>query len=244
MITTVAGATARSLLARRRALLMLLLAALPVLFGVIAYLRGPMGDPAAQVAETLDLVVVGMLLPLLALVFGTAALGAELEDGSAIHLLTKPVARWRIVTAKILAAALLAAGLAGVTTLLTGLLVGGLHGAAGVAIAYTVAVVVGAVLYVTVFVALSILTTRALIIGLAYVVIWEGTLAGLFEGTRVLSIRQYVGSIAVAINPSAAVPGSDVLGPATAVAGTVIVLVVAFLVAVRALERLRLSAGD
>jgi ABC-2 type transport system permease protein len=244
MIKVIAGATARSLLARRRAVLMLLLTGLPVLFGVIAYLRGPVGDPVDQTAGTLDLVVVGMLLPLLALVFGTAALGAELEDGSAIHLLTKPVARWRIVTAKIVAAAPLAAGLTGAATLLTGLLVGGQHGAAGVALAYTVAVVVGAVLYVTVFVALSILTTRALIIGLAYIVIWEGMLAGLFEGTRALSIRQYVGSIAAAIDPAASVPGSAALAPATAVAGTVIVLVVAFLVAVRALERYQLSAGD
>ena len=44
--------------------------------------------------------------------------------------------------------------------------------------------------YVAVFLALSAFTSRALAIGLAYVLLWEGVLAGLFEGTRTFSIRQ------------------------------------------------------
>ena len=34
------------------------------------------------------------------------------------------------------------------------------------------------------------MTSRALIVGLGYTLIWEGVLAGLLEGTRFLSIRQ------------------------------------------------------
>ena len=40
----------------------------------------------------LDGLVVTTLLPLAALVYGTAALGAEIEDGTAVYLLSKPVA--------------------------------------------------------------------------------------------------------------------------------------------------------
>lgn len=242
MIATIAGATARSLLARRRAVLMVLLAALPVLFGLVARLGGPLDDPAATAVAMIDRAVVGMLLPLLALVFGTAALGAELEDGTAIHLLTKPVPRWRIVAAKLIAAAPIAAGLAGASTLLAGLLIGGDAGV-GATAAYTLGVVVGAVLYTTLFVALSVLTSRALIIGLVYVVVWEGMLAGLFEGTRVLSIRQYVGSIAAAVDPSGTVTGAA-LAPTAVLLATLAVFVAAFAVAVRGLERHEISTGD
>ena len=244
MIATIAGVTVRALLSRRRALLMALLAAIPVLIGLLSRIRGRPGDAATQVAAMLEPSVVATLLPLVALVFGTAALGAELEDGSAIHLLTKPVARWRIVVAKLLAAAPVTAALVGGATLLTGLLIGGDRGAAGLTLVYTGAVAVGAIVYVMLFVTLSVLTTRALIVGLAYVAIWEGMLAGLFEGTRVLSVRQYVIGIAAALDPSASVGHVAPLEPAVAVAGTVLVLAGSFLVAVRALERHEIASGD
>lgn len=244
MILTIAGVTVRALLSRRRAVLMLLLAAVPVLVGLLARVRGRPGDAVEQVANMLEPSVVATLLPLIALVFGTAALGAELEDGSAIHLLTKPIARWRIVVAKILAAVPITAVLAGGATLLTGMLIGGDRGAAGVTVVYTLAVLVGAVVYVTLFIALSVLTTRALIVGLVYVAVWEGMLGGLFEGTRVLSVRQYVVGIVAALDPSGVEGLLAPLSPATAVVGALVVSGVAFVVAVRALERYQLSAGD
>ena len=45
----------------------------------------------------------------------------------------------------------------------------------------------GALEYSAVFVALSLVTSRALVFGLAYVLIWEGVVAGLFAGTRTFS---------------------------------------------------------
>lgn len=244
MILTIAGVTIRALLARRRALLMGLLAAVPVLVALLARIRGTSGDAVEQTAEVLDPAVIGSLLPLIALVFGTAAIGAELEDGSAIHLLTKPVARWRIVAAKILAAAPVAAVLAGGAALLTGLLIGGDRGGLGVTLVYTLVAAVGALVYVTLFVALSVLTSRALVLGLVYVAVWEGMLGGLFEGTRVVSVRQHLAGIAAAIDPAARVDPGDPLSPATAVIGAALVFGLAFLVAVRRLEGYQISAGD
>jgi ABC-2 type transport system permease protein len=244
MITTIAGATLRSLLARRRAVLMVLLAGVPVLVGLLARLQDPTGDALDRTADVLESLVVATLLPLLALVFGTAALGAELEDGSAIHLLTKPVARWRIVAAKVLAAVPVAAGMAGGATLLTGLLVSGDQGGTGLAVAFTLAVIAGAAVYVVLFVALSILTTRALIVGLAYIVVWEGMLAGLFEGTRILSVRQYVISFATALDPSGTMDASDALALPVAIVGAAVMVAAALVVAIRGLERYEIAAGD
>ena len=59
------------------------------------------------------------------------------------------------------------------------------------AVGFAIGAAVAATLYVVVFLALSLLTSRALAIGLVYILVWEGVLAGLFAGTRSLSIRQY-----------------------------------------------------
>lgn len=244
MIATIAAVSVRALLSRRRVLLMLLLAAVPVAVGLLARVRGLPGDPVERTATIVELMIIRTVLPLVALVFGTAVLGAELEDGTAIHLLTKPVARWRIVAAKDLAAAPATMLLTVGATLLTGLAVGGGSETLSVTLALAVAVAVGSLLYVVVSVALSILTSRALIVGLVYVILWEGTLAGLFEGTRVLSIRQYTLSIAAALDPAAVTGTTPPLDVSTAVPAAVIVLVAAFVVAVRQLERHEIAAGD
>ena len=73
--------TLRALLGRRRTLLMLLLA------GDAGPPRAPRPGqrrraPAETLGPTIDGFVVRIVLPLIALVFGTAALGSELEDGT------------------------------------------------------------------------------------------------------------------------------------------------------------------
>lgn len=244
MIATIGTVTFRALLSRRRALLMLLLAAVPVGIGLLARFRGLPGDPVARTVDTVEVLVIQTVLPLVALVFGTAALGAELEDGTAIHLLTKPVARWRIVAGKLLAAAPITAALVIGATLLTGLAIGGERGTLEVTLALTIAVAVGSLLYVVVFIALSIVTGRALIVGLIYTVIWEGLLAGLFEGTRALSIRQYTMSIAAALDPSGAIQPDAPLAIGTALPAAVIVLVAGSVLATLALQRYEITAGD
>ena len=62
-----------------------------------------------------------------------------------------------------------------------------------------VAVLAGGTAYAAAFTTLGVVTSRALIVGLAYTVLWEGVLAGLLEGTRYLSIRQATLGIAAAL---------------------------------------------
>src|SRR5258708_40350013 len=42
----------------------------------------------------------GVLLPITALVFGTSAFGGEVEDGTLIYLMVKPVPRWQLTFSK------------------------------------------------------------------------------------------------------------------------------------------------
>ena len=117
--------TVRGLLDRRRTLVMIGLAALPVLVGLIIRLSGGRSDAP----EILDTLVVRTVLPLIALVVGTAAIGSEVEDGTAVFVLAKPIPRWQVALAKVSVAAGLTVALVVPPILLTGLLVGGLSSA-------------------------------------------------------------------------------------------------------------------
>jgi ABC-2 type transport system permease protein len=196
---TLVDVTLRGLVGRRRTVLLVLLAMLPIGLALLARLGGEAPDAAAA----LDALVVRIVLPLIALVFGTAALGAEIEDGTAVYLLTKPIARLHIVVAKVVVAALLTAALVAPSALATGLLMGGGDEGLAATLAVTPAVIIGSLLYAAAFVAVSVVTTRALVIGLVYVVIWEGILAGILVGTRIFSIREAVLGFAGVLAPDA-----------------------------------------
>lgn len=195
----IAGVTLRALLGRKRSILMLILAGVPVLLGLLVRLDG---SEITNVGDTLDELIVLTVLPLIALVFGTAALGSELDDGTAIHILARPIPRWSIVVPKLVVGGSLTAALIVPSTLLTGVLLGGTDDDTIRAIlAYAVATFIGAYVYTAVFVALSVLTSRGLILGLAYTLIWEGILSGILPGTQVVSVREYLKGIVAALGP-------------------------------------------
>jgi len=193
----ITAVTLRGLLGRRRTLLMVLLVGLPVLVALL----GRIAEGSLEVDRILDPLGIRTILPLVALVFGTAALGSELEDGTAVFLIIKPIPRWRIIGAKMLVAAGLTIALIMPAMVATGIVAGGFGpGSLSTTFAYALAASLGGAAYASAFVALSAFTGRALIIGLAYTLIWEGTLAGLLEGTRFLSIRQATLGIAAGLS--------------------------------------------
>jgi ABC-2 type transport system permease protein len=198
VIGTIAEVTLRALLGRRRTILLLLLAGLPVLVALLARLGGGRLDAA----PILDAMIVRLVLPLTALVFGTAALGSELDDGTAVYILLKPVARWQVVIAKVGVAGLLSAALAVGSSLLTGVLAGG-AGPTSIGTTLGVAFATGfaAFAYTALFVAASAVTSRALVFGLVYVLIWEGVLAGILEATKIVSVREATLGLASALAP-------------------------------------------
>jgi ABC-2 type transport system permease protein len=234
MILAIADATARAVLGRRRTILLALLAAVPVLVALLA--RGGGVSATETTALSIDLLVVRAVLPIVALVLGTGALGSELEDGTAVYVLASPVARWRIVVAKLLVAFVGTAILAGGSTLLTGLILAEDAASFGLVWASVLGVLVGAAVYCALFVALSLVTTRAFIVGLIYVLVWEGALASLFGGTRFLSVRQYVVGVADGIGQPPGQPFGDTLPLESALMLAVVVFVLA---AALAVERLR-----
>lgn len=241
MIATmpITAVTLRGLLGRRRTLLMVLLVGLPVLVAVLLRVAGS----DVNVDRILDPMIVRTILPLVALVFGTAALGSELEDGTAVYLIIKPIPRWRIIAAKMLVAAGLTVALIMPATVATGILVAGFGpGSMATTFAYALAASAGGAAYACAFVALSAFTGRALIIGLAYTLIWEGVLAGLLEGTRFLSIRQATLGIAAGLDEPPF--GQAPLELPLSVAIIALVIVGSFVLGSLRLARFEIRGGD
>jgi len=203
IFATIASVSLRALLGRRRTLLMVLLAAMPILLGLIV--RANSDQLSLKIlGQTLDGIVTRTCLPLIAIVFGTAALGSELEDGTGVHLLTKPIDRWIIIVSKTLVAGTLTAVLIVPSTVISGILMGGTGGdEIAVTFAFALSVLVGSYLYTAIFLVLSAITTRGLLIGLAYALIWEGIVAGLLPGSQAFSVREYLTGIVQALAPQA-----------------------------------------
>ncbi len=101
MNTTVMDLTARGLLGRRRALALL---ALPAVLIVLALLFRILGEPDTATVVRIMNLGFGTVVPLLGVIVGTGAIGPEIEDGSILYLLSKPLSRTRIVLSKLIVA--------------------------------------------------------------------------------------------------------------------------------------------
>ncbi|GID96754.1 ABC transporter permease subunit [Amorphoplanes digitatis] len=196
-MSTVAWITARGLFGRRRVLLLLPLPALLIGLALLceAYDVNP-ADWGEPVLVGLGLAVV---LPVVSLIVGTGVLGSEVDDGTIVHILTKPLPRRDIILAKLGVAIVVSAVTAAVPLFVAGTLAD----SARLGAALAIAAAIGACAYSAFFLMLSLLTRRPVLLGLVYILIWEGLLSRFISGTRVLSIQQYVITIADKITPTA-----------------------------------------
>jgi ABC-2 type transport system permease protein len=192
---TVAGITLRATLGRRRAFAFAIPAVILIALTLVLRASRPAGPWPDQVLGDFGFSV---LLPFTALIIGTSVLGAEIDDGSVLHLLATPVRRSEVVLTKFAVATLLTAAFAAVPELIAGLIA---PNSGKLAWALFVGALVGSVIYSAVFVMASVLTTRAIAVGLLYVLIWEGLLANLVGGVRILSVAHYSLGVANAIDP-------------------------------------------
>lgn len=232
--------TARGLLGRRRIVLVGLLGLAPVGVAIILVLGGELATPAEVTRQLYESLVLTTVVPLVALILGTTAIGAEIDDGTVIHLLAKPVGRAWIVLAKMLVAGAAGVMICATSVLVTGLLLVGLD-EPRLVLGMLAGTVVSVAAYTAVFVTLSVWTGRALIAGLGYVLLWEGFIASFFSGTRLLSIREYGLAVAAGIagREAGSLPSDVTL--ATGLVLAAVVTAVAFSLGARRLARFEIS---
>jgi ABC-2 type transport system permease protein len=225
------------LLAGRRLVLIALLVAPPLVVQAV-FAAGADIDPATFTLELFRQLVLPVLLPVVTLTFATSSLGSELRDGTVTNLLLKPIPRAAVLGAKYLAAVvsslvvllpaeavghLIVAGGLGSTDLLAGMLL---------------ATTVGALAYCALGVLLSLLMARALLVGLAYALLWEGAVVSVAPSAASLSIRGYTEGVLAAVLGGGGPELTTRLGPVSATVLAAVVTLAALVLAVRRLERM------
>jgi ABC-2 type transport system permease protein len=187
MNATVAQLTARGLLGRRRALLLLLLPV--VLVGIAAVVRTVAGTDDGTAIGLVGGFGLGTIVPLVALLAGTGAVGPEIDDGSIVYLLSKPISRFTILLSKLAVAV-------GVTLAFGALPVGVAmlviaESPGTLVLPFLAAAVAACVAYAALFLCLAVVTRNAVVVGLLYAIVWETTIAGFVAGAQNLSVRQW-----------------------------------------------------
>ena len=189
---TVLWLTRRQLFAKQRLAVAVGLMLVPTMISLIY--RVTTDNPAADATGYLGMmyrgIVLGALLPITALVFGTSAFGGEVEDGTLIYLMVKPVPRWHLSLSKYVVA--LAATLAVImpAIFLAWLATPG-NTPVRVPLSYAVGSAVGSIIYCAIFVTLGISSRRALALGLLYIVAFENVLSRNVAGAKSLSVREF-----------------------------------------------------
>lgn len=136
----------------------------------------------------------GLVLPVVALVFAGAAIGDLRDDKTLVYLWLRPMDRWPIVLGAALAAGTLAAPITIAPIVLAAILTGAGN---GVVAATLLATVVGLIAYVAVFTLFGVWLKRFIVWGLAYILIWEGFIAQAGAGVARIALRKYTRSILV-----------------------------------------------
>ncbi|TLS41495.1 ABC transporter permease [Streptomyces montanus] len=189
---TVARLTYRGLLGRRRALI---LGALPVLLIVISIAVRVFAGADDQVAsDVLGGFALATMVPIIGVIAGTGAIGPEIDDGSVVYLLAKPIKRPTIIFTKLIVAIAVTMAFSAIPTFLAGMILNG--NGQQIAVAYTVAALVASIAYAALFLLLGTVTRHAVVFGLVYALVWEALFGSLVSGARTLSVQQW--SLAVA----------------------------------------------
>jgi ABC-2 type transport system permease protein len=153
-----------------------------------------------------------LLLALTALIVGSSVLGAELDDGSILHLLATPVSRRTIVLSKYLVAVALTVVIVAIPLYIASAIATG--GSSKLAIGLLVGALAGSLIYNAIFLMLTAVVSPgpALAIGLLYILLWEGLLASLVPGVGLLSADHYSLAIANSIAHNSALQPNLTVG--------------------------------
>lgn len=235
--TTVAWLGLRSLFGRRRGVLLFVL---PLVLLGLAILVRVLIDSTAVADDILHQLGLVVVVPLVALIATTGVLSSEIDDGSVVYLLAKPLSRLSIVASKLLVAFACVLVFAAVPLLIAGLIMKSETARMGVG--FAVGGFAGGLAYCALFALASVLTRHAVVVGLVYVLIWEGLLGGLLDGIRWLSVTWWAAAITDEVTGGPALV--EKMGATYAIAATAVVTIGATLLASHKLRGYNYTADE
>lgn len=187
MNATVARLTMSTLFGHRRGLLLFILPA--ALLALCVLLALTVDDTADFSTALLQLFGLAVIIPLISLLAATGALATEIDDGSIVYLLSKPLKRSTIVLTKAAVAIGVIFVLGAVPMTLTGSILD--HSDLRTALAFGFGSLVAGIAYTAIFIALSAMSGNAVTIGLIYALLWEGVMGQYVDGAKTLSVQQW-----------------------------------------------------
>jgi ABC-2 type transport system permease protein len=230
--------TLRALLLQRRTILLGLLAAAPVVMAsVYAIAARADADHLNFYSHLVQQLFIPTIAAVVALVIGVSAIGDEREDGTILYLVATPQSRLGLIATKIAAAWTATLVLLAPSLVVSAVLI--LKGATDLSsLVWPLAGIALATLaYCAVAAWLSLRTRRPIVIGVLYILLWEGSIATFAASASKLSIAAYGRALVAERLPEAAAP---VVGPAPAAAILAAVAAVTCWLGARALVRVEL----
>lgn len=173
-----------------RVVLIAVMSGVSVLIGAVTRGRG---DDAIEGAVAISSVFgLGLMVPIVALVLASSALGDLVADETLVYLWQRPSPRWAIAAGAWLSSLTVAVPATVIPLAASALLT---SNDTGTALAVASANGLAAVAYTGLFVLLGLIVRRSLVVGLAYLFIWELFVARVGAGAAKLSINTYPASI-------------------------------------------------
>ncbi len=195
MNRTIVRLSAQAIGGRRRGLALLVI---PLALLVLAVIVRSLTDGQVGFDAVVGLGFT-LALPLVALLAATAVLGPEVDDGSIVYLLAKPVSRHVIAMSKYAAAWSATMLLGALPVAVVALVLDASEPRR--ALALGVGAAVSGTVYAALFLGLAALTRHAVVVGLLYTLFWEGVLGSVFAGVRWLSVGSWGRGVAAEVSP-------------------------------------------
>lgn len=184
---TIFRLTLRQMTGVRRLLIIAGLAALPIVLGIWLRAIGA-GDDATSLVEFL---IAGAIMPLVSLIVAAPVFADEVDDRTLANLILTPINRWQIALPKVAAAMLVAGAPLVVGAFVTAMVVYWDDGDRVVtAFGVALGMLIGTICYSSFFAFAGTVTTRAVVLGLVYILAWESTLANVAPGLKYLSLSK------------------------------------------------------
>ena len=218
----------RGTLTRGRVLGLGAMAVLPIILALGLRAGNPPDPATAAYRDLVETYCLGVLTPVVTLVLASAVLGDTAEDRTFVYLWLKPVPRWKMTVAATLVTLTGAVPLAVVPSAVAAGIAGSVP---RLALGAVVATGVAAAAYSALFLGLGLRVRRALVWGLAYVLIWEGAVAHTARGAARVSVQVQARTLLAAVCSHA--PPRNAVATPTAIIAPIVAVVVALLLTTR-----------
>lgn len=179
-----------------------------VAFGLFLAGRSFVGISAGRATvdtySTLSSLLLFRLLPLASAIFSSGVISQEIEQKTIVYLLTRPVPRAQLLILRTLASALVVSIVTIIAAIALSFSVFG-SGALSNPILYRdfKAIIVGSLAYGSLFVLISLIINRSMIVSLLFAFAWETSVPNMPGSVYLLSVSSYL--TAIAQRPSAGV---------------------------------------